>query len=126
MMVSAAAALTALTIPAQAADTVGNGTEAVSCYGSAGSYSAEAGSGPGDNAHWPNRGRWASVAGYCNDINIKTNSTRSVRVCTHNKCHGWVKATKGVWTVIFKNSTPGAEYYLQFDGVSTNSGWIAD
>ncbi|MCX4967422.1 hypothetical protein OHA98_22190 [Streptomyces sp. NBC_00654] len=126
MTVSAAVVLTALTIPAQAADTAGSGTEAVSCYGSARSYSAEAGSGPGDNAHWPNRGHWTSVLGNCNDINIKTNSTRSVRVCTHNKCHGWVKATKGVWTVIFTNSTPDAEYYLQFDGVSTNSGWIAD
>lgn len=79
----------------------------MSCYGSARSYSAEAGSS-------------------ASDINIKTNSTRSVRVCTHNKCHGWHKAKAGVWTVIFPKSTKNAEYYVQFDGMSTNSGTIAD
>ncbi|MCX4852076.1 hypothetical protein [Streptomyces sp. NBC_00893] len=98
----------------------------MSCYGSARSYSAEAGSSASDNAHWPKRGQWTSVKGNCSDINIKTDSTRSVRVCTHNKCHGWHKAKAGVWTVIFPKSTKNAEYYVQFDGMSTNSGTIAD
>ncbi|MFJ6463976.1 hypothetical protein ACIQM0_23585 [Streptomyces sp. NPDC091387] len=122
-LISAAAVLTALTVPAQAAGTHSSGA-AVSCYGSARSYSAEAGN--GDNAHWPKRGQWTKVKGNCDDINIKTNSRRSVRVCTHSKCHGWVDAKAGVWTVIFKNSTKNAEYYLQFNGASTNSGTIAD
>lgn len=125
-LISAAAVLTALTVPAQAASTHTSGAQAVSCYGSARSYSAEAGSGAGDNAHWPKRGQWTKVKGNCSDINIKTNQTRKVRVCTHSKCHGWVNAKAGVWTVIFKNSTKGAQYYLQFNGTKTNSGTIAD
>ncbi|MGN5633512.1 hypothetical protein [Streptomyces sp. AC154] len=98
----------------------------LSCYGSARSYTGEAGTGAGDNAHWPKRGQWTKVRGNCGDINIKTNAKRSVLVCTHNKCHKPVVAPAGVWTVIFPNSTKNAEYYLQFEGVNASTGLIAD
>ncbi|MFJ4902617.1 hypothetical protein [Streptomyces sp. NPDC088727] len=125
-LISAAAALTALTAPAQAADTPSGGAKAITCYGTARTYTAEAGTGPKDNAHYPDRGKWTKVRGNCDDINIKTNYTRSVVVCTHNKCHKPVTAPKGVWTVIFPNSTKDAEYYLQFEGVNASTGVIAD
>ncbi|MFJ3587938.1 hypothetical protein ACIQUY_17485 [Streptomyces sp. NPDC090231] len=124
-LISAAAALTALTVPAHAG-TPSGGAQALSCYDSARSYTGEAGTGANDNAHWPKRGQWTKVKGNCGDINIKTNYTRSVRVCTHSKCHGWGTAPKGKWTVIFPDSTKNAEYYLQFKGVNASTGLIAD
>lgn len=108
--------------PASASDAP---AAAQSCYGSAYSYQGYPAGGSLIYAYYPAWGTWDSVDGNCNDINIKTNYTRDVRVCTHNKCHNWVTATKGNWTVIFPNSTPGAEYYLQFKGVNASSGYLA-
>ncbi|MFF2011033.1 hypothetical protein ACFVWY_18445 [Streptomyces sp. NPDC058195] len=124
-LAGAAAVCTVLTAPAQAAQAPGAGAQVKSCYGSAFAYTAQAGDAT-HPAHYPTYGNWTTVAGYCNDINIKTNATRQVQVCTHNKCHGWITASKGVWTVIFSGSTPGAEYYVNFKGAATNSGLIAD
>jgi hypothetical protein len=66
------------------------------------------------------------VLGYCNDINVKLNSTRSVRVCTRNKCHDWYSAPTNQWTVVFRNSVVGADYYLQFAGQSSVGFYLAD
>jgi hypothetical protein len=120
----AAAALAAVAVPAQTA-TAATVAPAVGCYESAGKFGAEAGQN-GDNAHFPNYGDWMRVLGHCNDINVKLETTRSTRVCTRNKCHPWVTATKNTWAVVFKNSVPGAEYYLQFGGSPTVVGLIAD
>ncbi|MDX3319784.1 hypothetical protein PV415_23040 [Streptomyces sp. ME03-5684b] len=125
-LVSATAVFAALSAPAQAADTSRADAGALSCYDTAFWYEAEAGTSASDNAHYPDRGVWKVVDSDCNDINIAPHSSRWVRVCTHNKCHGWVWAEQGRWTVIFHNSVYGAEYYLQFNGRSTNSGWLAD
>lgn len=120
-----AAVLAAVGVPGYAADSPASTTTAkTTCYGSAYTYQGYP-AGAGTYAYYPARGTWDFVSGYCNDINIKTNYTRTVRVCTHNKCHGWVKAPKGQWTVIFKNSTPLAEYYLQFKGANASSGVLA-
>ncbi|MFJ6014000.1 hypothetical protein [Streptomyces sp. NPDC092952] len=125
VLAGAAALCTALTVPAQAAHTAGVGAQVKSCYGSARSYTAQAGD-TTHPAHYPNYGQWTWVRGNCGDINIKPGATRDVQVCTHNKCHGWITAPAGRWTVIFSNSTPGAEYYLNFSGAATNSGLLAD
>ncbi|MFJ3224608.1 hypothetical protein ACIPJS_14820 [Streptomyces sp. NPDC086783] len=120
-----AAVLVATVVPSQASEasaTAAGG--ALSCYGSAYGYWAEPGAN-GGYAHYPNYGQWDVVDGNCNDINIKTDSTRTVRVCTVNRCHDWKTAPKATWTVIFKNSVPGASYYLQFQGSSSNTGLLA-
>ncbi|MEK8144169.1 hypothetical protein NKH18_26905 [Streptomyces sp. M10(2022)] len=89
-----AAVLAAISMPGYAADAPTSAGAAASCYGSAYSYQGSP-AGSGTYAFYPSWGTWDSVDGNCSDINIKTNYTREVRVCTHNKCHGWVKAPKG-------------------------------
>lgn len=113
-------------IPAQAqAATNPAGSAAVGCYASGVSLTAFPGT-AGTNAYWPSRGLYTEVQGYCNDINVKVANTRDVRVCTRNKCHGWVAASAGRWTVVFKNSVVGADYYLQFNGASSVNFVLAD
>ncbi|MBE8518780.1 hypothetical protein ILP97_14875 [Amycolatopsis sp. H6(2020)] len=113
-------------VPAQAqAATNSTSSATVGCYASGVSLKAFPGT-SGTNAYWPSRGLYTEVQGYCNDINVKVAATRDVRVCTRNKCHGWVTAKAGSWTVVFKNSTVGADYYLQFKGASTVNFVLAD
>lgn len=119
-----AAVLGAAVAPVQASEAP-SATGALACYDHSSGYTAQAGAN-GDYAHYPNYGQWTTVSGYCSDINIKTNASRTVRVCTVNKCHGWVSAPKGVWKVIFEGSRPGAKYYVQFQGSSSNTGVLAD
>ncbi|MFE1147146.1 hypothetical protein ACFW42_08445 [Streptomyces albidoflavus] len=90
-----AAVLGAAVAPVQASGASGTlgTTGAQACYDQAFGYTAQAGAN-GDYAHYPNYNQWTYVAGFCNDINIKTNASRTVRVCTVNKCHGWVSAPK--------------------------------
>jgi hypothetical protein len=79
------------------------------------------------NAYWPASGYTRVAEGSpCNDINIKTNHDRVVTVCGRSWCGTPVYAPKGKWTVIHRNTTEGAEYYIQFRGVNASSGWIAD
>ncbi|MEU1039855.1 hypothetical protein ACFYP4_22445 [Streptomyces sp. NPDC005551] len=124
VLTGTAAVLAAAVAPVQASGAPATAGGALSCYGSAYSYWAEPGAN-GDYAHYPNYGNWDVVDGNCNDLNIKTDATRTVRVCTVNKCHSWITATKGTWTVIFKDTRPGASYYLQFQGWSSNTGLLA-
>ncbi|MER7576973.1 hypothetical protein [Streptomyces sp. NPDC126514] len=119
-----AAACAALPTQAQASTNPASST-AASCYGSASYFDAYPGT-SGTNAYWPSRGNYTSVLGYCNDINVKLNSTRDVRVCTRNKCHAWYNAPANQWTVVFRNSVVGADYYLQFKGQSSVGFWLAD
>lgn len=90
-LAGAAAAFAALVVPTPAS--AAPAAAAASCYGSAWAYSGEAGN--GDNAHWPRRGLWADVRGDCNDINLRPDWTRTVRVCTPNRCHAWKVAPGG-------------------------------
>ncbi|MFH8791795.1 hypothetical protein [Streptomyces sp. NPDC017941] len=127
VLVATAAALGSLAAPSHAAsDAPASDRGPRACYDHASPYQGYPGTGPDDPAYWPARGVYSTVLGYCDDINIKTNYTRDVRVCRPGVCHGWQRAVKGQWTVIFKNTTPGAKYYLQFKGVNASSGWIAD
>lgn len=126
-LTAATLAVAAFTLPAHASDSADSPVRsvAVGCYESAGKFASYPGSGS-SNAYYPARGTYRSVRGYCNDINVKLESTRKVRVCTVNKCHPWVTASKNTWTVVFKNSVWGAGYYLQFKGTAVAYGWLAD
>ncbi|MFI7273135.1 hypothetical protein [Streptomyces sp. NPDC049879] len=125
---AAAALLIAAAAPAaQAAGESANAPAAGPfCYDLSIYFWGEAGTGPGDNAHWPDRGKWREVWGDCDDINVSLDSGRYVRVCTRNKCHGWVWAPAHTWTVVFYNSREGADYYLQFQGTAAVNGYLAD
>lgn len=126
--IGAAAAIAAVcaVVPAQAQAATNSASSAtLGCYESGISLTAFPGT-SGTNAYWPSRGIYTSVQGYCNDINVKVASTRDVRVCTRNKCHGWVTAKAGKWAVVFKNTTVGADYYLQFKGTPSVNFVLAD
>jgi hypothetical protein len=124
-MAAAAMLLGAAVVPAHASAAPGSAPSSLSCYDTAGKFASYEG-GPGENSFFPERGAWMKVQGNCADVNVKPEKTRNVRVCTRNKCHGWVKASANQWAVAFKNSVPGAEYYLQFEGRTSVVAYVAD
>ncbi|WP_052864343.1 hypothetical protein [Streptomyces niger] len=99
---------------------------AASCLGTAKNYSGTPGSGS-SNAHWPGTGKWAYTTANCADINLKTNYTRTVRVCfkATGGCNAWKSAKKGVWKVIASGVKDGSGFYVQFKGVNASTGKIA-
>ncbi|MET8611196.1 hypothetical protein AB0N77_05820 [Streptomyces misionensis] len=96
------------------------------CYGGAKYYTSTAGGGS-SNAHWPATGTWAYTTSNCNDINVKSDVSLSVKVCFKKTgaCNGWTSAKAGVWTVVAKDVLHGSGFYLQFNRTSSSKGWIA-
>ncbi|MVO85234.1 hypothetical protein GPA10_10830 [Streptomyces sp. p1417] len=94
-----------------------------SCYGSAKNYTA---TGNGiDRAYWPSTG-YKYTTGNCDDINVKTNYTRTVRACWKTiPCSGWVSAPKGQWTVVKDDVPNGWGFYLEFKGGNNGTGKAA-
>ncbi|MFF1479767.1 hypothetical protein ACFVYD_19795 [Streptomyces sp. NPDC058301] len=75
-------------------------------------------------AFWPQTG-WKYGSTDCADVNLKTNYTRTVRVCWKDlTCTGWETAPKGQWTAI--HSVPdGWGFYLEFQGGNNSTGYVA-
>ncbi|MFE0138418.1 hypothetical protein ACFWY6_43810 [Streptomyces sp. NPDC059037] len=123
MLGGAAAVLAAMTVPTLASEAPSTAATAQSC--SAAPYQSEAGTGPGNDAHWPNAGHWAVVSSGCHNISLMPNSgTHKVRVCTPSACNAWKSVSGGEWKVIAHNAVPGKKFYVQFKGLFGGSGWI--
>ena len=123
----AGGAATATAGPAGAAEPQTKaGVKAGSCYGSAKKYTGTPGKGK-SNAHWPGTGKYAYASKKCNDINLKVDANRQVKVCFKKtgKCNGWKPAKKGKWMVAASNVRDGAGFYIQFKGTPRSTGWIA-
>ncbi|MFE0173277.1 hypothetical protein ACFWZ2_13235 [Streptomyces sp. NPDC059002] len=116
-----AAALAATIVPTQAASAHTSEAAPLSCYTQ--SYESQPGSGS-SNAHWPYTGTWAVVSSGCTAIKIKTNYTRTVRVCTPSACNGWKVAKRGEWKTISSPAQPGKQFYVQFENVNVSTGLI--
>ncbi|MEU6160617.1 hypothetical protein [Streptomyces sp. NPDC047130] len=100
---------------------------ALSCYGSAKSYSKPAG-----NRWYPQGGAYLTTTGNCSDINIKPNTTTSIAVCFlpssgGTSCQSSFKtAPAGQWTVVATDVRDGTRFYFDFGSTSANSGvWAA-
>ncbi|MFE5401122.1 hypothetical protein ACFQ9Z_06900 [Streptomyces sp. NPDC056580] len=103
------------------------GTGALSCYGSAKSYSKPAG-----NRWYPQGGPYLTATTNCADINIKPNSTTSIAVCWlpssgGSYCQsGFKTAPAGQWTVVATDVLAGTHFYFDFGSTAANSGvWAA-
>ncbi|MEU4038451.1 hypothetical protein [Streptomyces collinus] len=112
--------------PAAQAQTSGE-TGALSCYGSAKSYSKPAG-----NRWYPQGGPYLTATTNCADINIKPNTTTSIAVCWlpssgGSYCQGSYKtAPAGQWTVVATDVKDGTHFYFDFGSTAANSGvWAA-
>ncbi|MFJ4343305.1 hypothetical protein [Streptomyces sp. NPDC088915] len=125
-LVGAALLLTAGIMPSEAA-TVGV-AKAPGCYTAPTNVSfwSYEGTSSTDHSYWPNRGAYTRVSGACNDINVKLDEGRWVKVCGRTWCGSWTWAPVGRWTVVHYNTTYNAEYYLQFKGIDSLTGKIAD
>jgi hypothetical protein len=104
-----------------------NESGALSCYGSARSYSKPAG-----NRWYPQGGPYLTATSNCNDINIKPNATTSIAVCFlpssgGTSCQSSFKtAPAGQWTVVATDVRDGTRFYFDFGSTTANSGvWAA-
>lgn len=112
--------------PAAQAQSSGE-TVALSCYGSAKSYSK-----PSGNRWYPQGGPYLTTTSNCNDINIKPNTTTSIAVCWlpssgGSYCQSSFKtAPAGQWTVVATDVLAGTRFYFDFKSTAANSGvWAA-
>ncbi|MFE5325567.1 hypothetical protein ACFRCG_04025 [Embleya sp. NPDC056575] len=96
------------------------------CLDTAFLYEATPGSGS-SNAHWPATGYYAYTTSDCNDINIKSNTTRSIRTCfkATGSCNAWRTAPAGQWALAATNVNDGSGFYIQFKGTAGGRGYIA-
>ncbi|MDT0493946.1 hypothetical protein ACPEIF_14985 [Streptomyces sp. NPDC012600] len=103
---------------------------AQSCYGSAKSYTKKT------NYHLvplPSQTpQFFTTTSNCSDINIKTNSNRSVKVCFYtssgalNYCQADYKSAKnGVWKVIATNVKNNVKFRFYFSTTSAATGTYA-
>jgi len=122
-LASATLLLAAGIAPAYASEAAASERSASSCYSNAFTYASA--SGTTGESTYPEY-NYLQVRGWCNDINIKTNYSRYVRVCGTTWCGDWYPAYAGQWTVIHHNSVTGAYYYVVFRGDNTSTGMIAD
>ncbi|MBB1256650.1 hypothetical protein [Streptomyces alkaliterrae] len=125
-LVLAAGALSATSTAATAAESTDRiGVQ--SCYGSAKSYTKPAG-----QHYYPSGypgGTWLTATTNCNDINIRPNSDRYVKVCFNpssgspycQSSNTW--APSGKWTVVATNVRSGTKFKFRFwsDGRATGS-----
>lgn len=62
-------------------------------------FTSYPGTGSSDPAYWPARGTYATTTSRCDDINLKLDSTRSVRTCFTSgsgwTCNAWRKLSAG-------------------------------
>ncbi|MEV5645981.1 hypothetical protein AB0L67_38710 [Streptomyces flaveolus] len=119
-------AAVATTGAASAAETTAGERVQAACLDTAFLYEATSGSGSG-NAHWPGTGYWATTTSNCEDINIKTNTTRSVRTCfkATGSCNAWRTAPAGQWALAATDVNDGSQFYIQFSGTAGGRGYIA-
>ncbi|MBU6532254.1 hypothetical protein [Streptomyces mayonensis] len=100
---------------------------AQSCYGNAWSYSK-----PSGTYFQPSSGALYFATGNCADINIKTNTSRKVKVCFYasggglNYCQsGYKTTTAGQWKVIATDVIDGTKFKFQFASQAASSGMRA-
>lgn len=96
------------------------------CLDTAFLYEATPGSGS-SNAHWPGTGFYATTTSDCEDINIQTRTTRSVRTCFRvtGSCNAWRTAPAGQWALAATDVNDGTDFYIQFSGAAGGRGYIA-
>ncbi|MFJ4716011.1 hypothetical protein [Streptomyces sp. NPDC088785] len=96
-------------------------TAALSCYGSAKSYTTD------NVGFWPAGSGFAYTTSNCADINVKPTTTRRVRVCwkTSGTCNGYRNAPAGQWTVAASGVLDGSGYWLDFEGTGVSRGQVA-
>jgi hypothetical protein len=98
----------------------------LSCYGSAKSYSKPS----GEVDYPPGAGLLTSTSN-CADINIKPNTTRSVRVCFAPSSGAWYcqpsyrTATAGQWTVVATAVLDNTKFWFNFASTAASSGQYA-
>ncbi|RAJ72665.1 MULTISPECIES: hypothetical protein [unclassified Streptomyces] len=109
-------ATTAAADPGSAAPAV-----ALSCYGSAKSYTTDS------VGFWPTGSGFAYTTSNCADINVKPTTTRRVRVCwkTSGTCNAYRNAPAGQWTVAASDVLDGSGYWLDFEGSGVSRGQVA-
>lgn len=124
---AAAAALctSALVSGASPAGATAEGEQtAMACYDTASYFSK-----PSGHYTYPTDGVRLRTTSACNDINIKLDTGRYVKVCFYN-ANGYCSTSKwapgGTWTAIATNVRDNAEYYFVFDISFAQSGYIAD
>ncbi len=96
-------------------------TAALSCYGSAKSYTSD------EFGFWPVGPAYTYTTSNCGDINVKPSTSRRVRVCFKktSTCNGYRSAPAGQWTVAASDVLDGTAYYLDFEGLGVNRGQVA-
>ncbi|MFI7382555.1 hypothetical protein [Streptomyces sp. NPDC049813] len=116
----------AVTGPAQAAN--GPAAAARACTAGAPSFTSYAGTGSQDPAYWPARGTYKTTTSRCVDINVKLNSTRSVRTCFKKasgfSCNGWRTLSGGTWGLAATGVLDNTQFFLQFAGTAKASGLV--
>ncbi|MGX7827918.1 hypothetical protein ACTG9Q_22800 [Actinokineospora sp. 24-640] len=113
------------TTPATA-ETAGD-SSALSCYGSAKSFSK-----PADYHDYPPGSGFLATTANCADINLKPTTTRSVKVCflpysAPLYCQsGYKTANANQWTVIATNVADNTRFYFLFASAAAAGGqWAA-
>ncbi|NJQ17170.1 hypothetical protein [Streptomyces bohaiensis] len=93
---------------------------ASSCYGGAQRYSK-----PGNQPLL----MWFTTSNRCNDINLRPNTNRYVKVCFGTRASdcqaNWTLAKAGQWNAIATNVLPGTRYMFWFRSDAASSGSIA-
>ncbi|MGW5050376.1 hypothetical protein [Actinokineospora sp. NPDC004072] len=100
---------------------------ALSCYGSAKSFSKPSG------VRWyPSGGGHFTTTSNCADINVKLNAGRWIAVCFKPSSRpeycqsNYTWAAAGQWTVIATDVLDGTRFYFDFDSTAAVSGvWAA-
>jgi hypothetical protein len=123
--VLAAAALVAGGLSAATSGSATAATSAAtSCYGSAKSYTADS-----TYYEWPQGAELAVTTSNCADINVKPNSSESVRTCFWPsgaggwQCNAYRSIAAGTWGLAATDVKNGTSFYVQFK--SASSGLIA-
>ncbi|MFE9646902.1 hypothetical protein ACFYO0_22835 [Streptomyces sp. NPDC006365] len=124
-------ALTGGSLVGSTAGTAGAATQgaavAQSCYGDAWSYSK-----PANTFFQPSSGALYFTTDNCADINIKTDTSRKVKVCFYasggglNYCQREYKTTTaGAWKVIAGDVKDGTKFKFQFASSAASTGMRA-
>ncbi|MEU6633290.1 hypothetical protein ABZ905_34110 [Streptomyces parvus] len=99
---------------------------AASCYGGAISYSKPSNQG----LLYEAPGKWFVTSSNCNDINVKPNTNRYMKVCfgsLASDCQAsWTLAKAGQWNVIASDVLTGTRYFIWFRSNAASSGAVAD
>ncbi|MFB7918525.1 hypothetical protein [Streptomyces sp. NPDC056061] len=116
----------ATTGPASASDTSADAARL--CTVNAPRFTGSPGTGSNDPAFWPARGTYATTTSRCADINLKLDSTRSVRTCfkkgTGWTCNAWRQLSGGKWGLAASDVLDNTDFFLQFNGTTRATGLI--